>query len=337
MQRRCPPDDLGEADLLARRGQGDDPGQHGCPAGPRQARRRGRAEHGPQRVGPGVAEHGPLGQVLTGQGEPRTQRDPGQHGRGHRPGRHGAAPGCSRPPRPPGGGQQPARQRRDLDGAAGPQIEQVEQVGAPRDQAGVHRDIQGGAPQQPARGHTGRADPADLDRAGGHLAAGQGAKVTAESPPVAAARQVVVTAEGPGSGCRGHQRQPGPARKAGGERSRKRGACGGGWSLEQGDWLAAVIGPGPGRGAARGPRPQHGVRAARRPGRQDGADHARGAACPGSLPHRGLADAPASGCADVPAVRFRPGACLTVEVAAVDGDGVGAGLGPAVVALASDP
>ena len=255
---------------------------------PRQARRRRRAEHGPERVGPRVAEHGPLPQVLPGEGQARTQRDPGQHGpwpgasrhraSRHRAGRHGAVPGRSRRPRPAGGGQQPARQRRDLDRAAGPQIEQVEQVGAARDQAGVDRHVQGGAAQQPAGGDSGRADSADLDRAGGHLAVGQGAQVTAESPPVAAARQVVVTAEGARPGGRGHQRSPDPGREAGGERGRERGPGGGGRSLQQGDRLAAVISAGPGRRAARRPRPQQRVRAPGRPGRQGGADHARGGA-----------------------------------------------------------
>ena len=67
-QRRGALDHLGEADLLARRGQSGDPGEQHDPGWPGQACRRG-AEHRAERVGAGVAEHGPLAQVLGQQGE----------------------------------------------------------------------------------------------------------------------------------------------------------------------------------------------------------------------------------------------------------------------------
>ena len=88
VQRRRPPDDLGEAHLLAGRGERDDPGQDGDPARPRQAHGRGGAEHGPERVGPRVAQHGPLPEVLACQRKRRTQRDRGQRGSGNRARQH---------------------------------------------------------------------------------------------------------------------------------------------------------------------------------------------------------------------------------------------------------
>ena len=285
VQRRGPLDELGEADLLAGRGQRDDSGQHGHPAGPGQGRGGRGAEHGPEGVGPRVAQHGPLPEILAHQGEGRAQREPGQRDRRHglgfsqhrtsqrrtshrrtshrrtsqpgtsQPGtsQHGALPVRARPAR---GGQQAARQRRDLDGSPGPQVEQVEQVGASRDEARVHRDVQRAAAQQRARGQPGGTDAADLDRAGGHLTVAQGAQVTAETPPVAAAREVVVAAEAAGPGHGGHQRSPGPARQARGEGGGERGPGGGRGSFQQGDRLAAVVGPGPGRGPARRARPE---------------------------------------------------------------------------------
>ena len=167
---------------------------------------------------------------------------------------------------------------------------------------------------------------------------GQGPQVTAETAPVAAAREVVIAAEGPGTGGRRHQRGPGPAREAGGERGRERGPGGGGGPFEQGDRLAAVIGPGPRRGPARRAGPQQCVRAPGPAGRQDRAGQAPGRAARSAPPaHRALAGALASGCADCLLPCPGPGDCLAVAVAVVDGEGVGAGLGPAALALVSAP
>jgi hypothetical protein len=70
----------------------------------------------------------------------------------------------------PGRAEQDAGGGRDLDGPAGPQIEQVEQVRAPGYQAGVKDHVHGRAAGQRGADDAGDADAAQLHRAGGHLA-----------------------------------------------------------------------------------------------------------------------------------------------------------------------
>ncbi len=92
-----------------------------------------RAEHRAERVGAGVAEHGPLAEVLGQQGE----RGAGGRGDGLQPRQ---APGVTplrrrRPASALLAAMSPAGERRHLDGAAGAEVEEVEQVRAARDQA----------------------------------------------------------------------------------------------------------------------------------------------------------------------------------------------------------
>ena len=227
------------------------------------------------------------------------------------------APGAGPPPGRPVAAISPPASAATLMARPGPQIKQVEQVSAARDQARVHGHVQRAAAQQGTRGQPGRADAADLDGAGGHLAVGQGPQVAAESAPVAAAREVVIAAEGAGPGGGRHQRGPGPAGEAGGERGRERGPGGGGGPFEQGDRLAAVVGPGPGRGPARRAGPAA-VRT--RPGPPPAARTApirlRGRAARSAPPaHRALAEALASGWADRLLACFGLEDCFAVAVA----------------------
>ena len=167
---------------------------------------------------------------------------------------------------------------------------------------------------------------------------GQGAQVTAETPAAAAAGQVVVTAEGPGTGRGGHQPGADPGREARGERGGERSTGSDCRPFEQGDRLAAVVGPGPGRSPAGWPRPEHRVHAPGRTGGQGRADQGPGGGPgAGSAAHRAPAEAVASGWADRWAGCFAAADCFAVEEAVADGEGLGAGLGAAAVALASDP
>src|SRR6202012_5208915 len=98
----------------------------------------------------------------------------------------------------------------DLDRPAGPEVEQVEQVGRPGDQRGVDRDVGDGAAGERGGRDPGRADAAQLDRAGGDLTVGQRAEVPADPAHVTGAGDVVVPAERPGTGGRGGQGGAGP-------------------------------------------------------------------------------------------------------------------------------
>ena len=102
-------------------------------------------------------------------------------------------------------GDQPGRQRRDLDGAAGTEVEEVEQVGAAGDQPGVDQHVGPPAAEQQAARQPGRGQPGQLDAAGGDLAVGQRAEVALEAAPLARARQVVEDPEPEGAAaCHGH-------------------------------------------------------------------------------------------------------------------------------------
>ena len=91
--------------------------------------------------------------------------------------------------------------------------------------------------------------------------------MTAESPAVPAPGQVVVAAEGRGPRAGDGQRGPDAPGKAGRDHGggRRGGRCG--RPLDQGDRLAAVVGPRPGVPAAGRPAGQRGVGGAGRGGR----------------------------------------------------------------------
>ena len=291
--------------------------------GPGQRPGRGRAEHRAERVGPGVAEHGPLGQVLGQQREARAER------RGHR--RQAGRPvGAARAAR----GDQPGRQRRDLDRAAGTEVEQVQQVGAAGDQPGVDEHVGPLAAEQQAARQPGRGQPGQLDRAGGDLAVGERAEVALEAAPLARAREVVEDPEPErAAACHGHGEggvgANGPfgktlnltfaAREPGGDRGRdhlgRDRADGDGGALEQGDQLASVVGPGPGLLAGRRVLPQGPVGGA-------GRGRARGAGGHGARDRR--AGRRASGAAHFFFTDLSP---FPVFVACGEGDIVGVALG----------
>ena len=105
-------DDGGEADHLAGRGEAGDHGQQRDPGRTRQAGSGRHPEQGAERVGARVAEHRPFAKVFGKQGGRGAERG------GHRESRAG--------PR----GQQRSAGQRDLERAAGAQVEQVQQVGA---------------------------------------------------------------------------------------------------------------------------------------------------------------------------------------------------------------
>ncbi len=91
---------------------------------PAERARCGRSEHGTERVRAPVAEHRALAKVL-GQ----------QHGGSRQRRRRRWAGGA-------GTSQQPAGGASHLDRAAGPQVEQVQQVGTACDQPGVDEDVE---------------------------------------------------------------------------------------------------------------------------------------------------------------------------------------------------
>ncbi len=85
---------------------------------------------------------------------------------------------------------------RDLDRAAGAQVEEVEQVRAARDEAGVDRHVRRAAALEQRGAEAGRGQAGQLDGARGDLAVRQGAEVAAQPAARGRAAQVVEDAEG---------------------------------------------------------------------------------------------------------------------------------------------
>ena len=150
----------------------------------------------PERVRARVAEHDLLAEVGRQQRRAGTERAGGD-----------AAAAAER--------QRRADHQPGLDRPAGPQVEQVDQVGRAGDDPGAEQHV-GGAPQaapvvpaaEQRRGHqAGRADPGDLDQAAGDPALAQRAQVAGEAlgglllGPVA--DDVVVEADRTGDRARG--------------------------------------------------------------------------------------------------------------------------------------
>ena len=141
VQRRRGRDDLGEADLLARHGERGDPGEQAEPGGPRQR---------PAAAAPSIA---PSAFAPASPSMARSARSSGSSASAAPAApRRPPGPPCARCRRPcPGGlpcpgrrGRLPrsgGRQRRDLDSPAWAQVEEVEQVRAARDEAGVDRHV----------------------------------------------------------------------------------------------------------------------------------------------------------------------------------------------------
>ena len=176
-----------------------------------------------------------------------------------------AGPGPrGRRPAPARDDQQAARQgQRTLMARPGRKSNRLSRLAPPAIRPAFTATSSGPPRQQRARGQPGRADAAELDRAGGHLALGQGAQVTAEAragrrcprgrrnrrrrraPPAAVTSAARSRPARPG---REQRPRPWPRRRRG--------------PLQQGDRLAPVIGPRPGRRPARRARPEQRVRAA---------------------------------------------------------------------------
>jgi hypothetical protein len=301
-QRRRALDDPGEADLLAHHGQRDDAGQQADARRTRQRSRGRRAEHRAKGVGAGVAEHGPLAQILWQQRERRPER------RGHGDeSRRASAGTCLRSPgHGAADGDEAAGKHGDLDGSTRAEVEQVEQVRAARDEARVDhhvgRAIGGrvtkgrvtkGCVAKNRGGEARGGQATELDRAGGHLTVGQGAQVAAEAATLSRARQIVDEAER--QGTRAGQSQAaggagttgpflgtlsltvrGAIRRLRGDRGadQLRGdrADGSGGAFDEGDELAPVVGARPGLLTGRGATAQPGVGGSRGDGghRADG-------------------------------------------------------------------
>src|SRR5690606_11395283 len=173
-------DDLGEADLLRGGGERGHGAEQREPAGTAQLGHGGQAQQRAERVGAGVAEHGPLAQVVGEQRGRGAERHGGQRRRGGRV----SGPGRRQ--------QRPAGEQPDLDSPAGPQVEQVGQVGRARDGGAVDERVGGAARDERGGAQPGRADAEDLDGAAGDLAPGESAQVAFEAFGGGGAVEVVV-------------------------------------------------------------------------------------------------------------------------------------------------
>ena len=236
-------------------------------AEPRRARQRPggrRAEHRAERVGAGVAEHGPLAEVLGQQREGERRRAATAGGPASR---RRAARAAGRAPRPRSA---PADSgRATLIARPGRRSKRLSRFAPPATRPALTATSAGlaglrAAPQRARQ--AGRAQAAELDRARGDLAVGQRAEVAAQAAALARAAQVVEDAERrprrgrPGRGeqaegrarsgyCGG--RRPTRSGDRGGDDLRRDRAGGHGGALEERDRLAAVVGPRPGLLAGR--------------------------------------------------------------------------------------
>jgi hypothetical protein len=129
---------------------------------------------------------------------------------------------------------------------AGPQVEEVGEVRAAGDQRTVDHGVDGAAGGEGGGGQARHADAEDLHRATGDLALGQGAQVSLEPLGRRRAVQVVVGAETAAAGHGQQHGRPDPGGQTGDHRGGRTGARDEGRTLEQGDRLTPVVGPGPG-------------------------------------------------------------------------------------------
>src|SRR5690606_29263628 len=176
-------DDGAEADLLARKGQGDDADEQRPAGGDGQHPGRGRADGGAEHVRAGVAEHAVLAQVRWQSEQPWHERGAGEP----RP-----APGtCSirvtvnaffgGPSTSTEDSKRSGRGEHDLQRSAGAEVEQVREVRAASDESGV-----GPHAHEPAGGRGGRRRGEGEDRDAERLRGSGGEVPLAQRPEVAA-------------------------------------------------------------------------------------------------------------------------------------------------------
>ena len=270
-------DDPGEAHLLAGEGEPGEDGEGDQPSPGAEALDESRPQQRARRVGAGVAEHRLLarGRGRAAEGTLPAPRRPTS--------RRPATARRAAPPRPAGGLERPA----------GPQVEEVDEVGGagdhrPTDQGpertGRARAIRLALPTSPpvdehCRGQAADGEAEDLGAAGGQPSVSQRAQVAAQPLARRVAREVVDAAE-QARRCRG-EGWSGTGEDRAGARPQDVGR-----PLEEGDLLARVVGaherhpPPLGQGGAQ-PVCRPGARG-RQTGRQHRTEPAHGAVCEGS-------------------------------------------------------